>query len=546
MGCRSAALDADPIAMIAGKNYQGKSSTLLAISAALAGQTLPLGVKKQDVRLLITDGAPAAEAEITTDKGSSRITWPKAEHLSSGERPPSASPIAAGLLSPVELGTKELIELIRSITAANPTYKELEDELRKAQLDEKYAKSLWENINRDGWDATYKRAADKGREFKAQWNYVTGESYGSKKGEDWTPAGWEADLAGKESPELESEIDVAKVELEAIIAREAVVLDKRKALEEKAARLPALRKEYEEAQKAYSLAQLGRENAVNMANKAMEDLPGASFDFRGVCPGCGKKLGVLNGAFVDISGYSEGDFRKSKETFEKYKVKVEALTDEESKLEAKLKELKAEGDAAKAAEAELRDIHDPDTAGVISQKREAVKTAEKRLLLYKQYKQASDLHGSIVKNQAILNVLDERGLRQTAMRRGLADFNAKLAEVAGSCGFGAVTLDEQLYFAYKPAGKDNNIPYLLLSASERFRLRTTLQIAIALLDRSQAVVIDGIDILDNEGRKGVLKALSVLPVKSFVGVTADMPEKVPNLAKIGAGQTYWAMAGEVK
>jgi hypothetical protein len=532
--------------MIAGRNYQGKSSTLLAISAALAGQSLPLGVKKQDARLLITGNAPSGGVDLTTETGQSKITWPKAEHLSSGERPPSASLIAAGLLTPVELGAKELIELIRSITAANPTYKELEDELKKAKVDEKYAKALWENINRDGWDATYRRAADKGRELKAHWNFVTGETYGSKKGEDWTPTGWEADLAGKVAPELESEIDAAKVALEAIIAKEAVVLDKRTALTAKAARLPALKKEFEEAQKAYSLAQLGRENAVNMANKAMEDLPGASFDFRGVCPGCGKKLGVLNGAFVDISGYSEGDFKKSQETFAKYKAKVEALTDEETKLENRIKELKAEGDAAKTADEELHDIHDPDTAGVISRKREAVKTAEKRLLLYNQYKQASDLHGSVVKNQAILNVLDERGLRQTAMRRGLADFNGKLAEISGSCGFGTVTLDEQLYFAYKPAGKANTIPYLLLSASERFRVRTTLQIAIALLDRSQAVVIDGIDILDNDGRKGLLKALSVQPIKSFVGVTADAPEKVPNLAKIGAGHTYWVIAGKLE
>jgi hypothetical protein len=542
MGCKSATLQASPIALIAGRNYQGKSSALRAISAALSANPLPLGLKKQDSKLLISLNATEGKVSLRTEKGTANILYPKAELVTDGELPAS-TPIAAGVTSPVEMGAKELIEYIRTLLAAEPTYNELKEALSAAGMDENIIKALWASIEREGWGATYRKSVEKGREYKGNWGYVTGEAYGSHKGEGWKPIGWSLDLEQKDEESLAKELSEANAALEKAIAEKAVAMDERAKLTAKAKTLTGIREKYAETQNACAIAKLALDNAISEANKTTEKLP-RGYETVGDCPKCKARLGVINGVFeVALNEGSAEERKRAREIFDKYEVRVTAAGVELSRLEGELGKLKEAGDEAKKAEAELKNT--PQDAGkTIDIKREAVATATKRLEIYRKEKEASRLHRLISDNQAIVDALDERGLRHKAMLRGIEVFNSKLSEVSELCRWGRVELTTILDFLYTAAG-GCALPYTLLSASEQYRVRVTLQIASALLDKSQAVVIDALDILDNEGRKSLLSVLAKQPFVSFVGVTANSIDKVPNLSKIGVGNTYWAEAGNI-
>ena len=85
--------------------------------------------------------------------------------------------------------------------------------------------------------------------------------------------------------------------------------------------------------------------------------------------------------------------------------------------------------------------------------------------------------------------------------------------------------------------------YGLLAESERYRCRVALQLAMAGVDGSDAVVIDGADILDRHARNGLMKAATKHAPAAVVAMTANTPTDVPDLAQHGLGETLWLDAG---
>ena len=73
-----------------------------------------------------------------------------------------------------------------------------------------------------------------------------------------------------------------------------------------------------------------------------------------------------------------------------------------------------------------------------------------------------------------------------------------------------------------------------------------LQIAISVLDRSACVVLDAADILDSQGRNGLLMLLKKTERPAIVLMTVNKPELVPDLGKIGMGNAYWVDNGLVE
>ena len=87
--------------------------------------------------------------------------------------------------------------------------------------------------------------------------------------------------------------------------------------------------------------------------------------------------------------------------------------------------------------------------------------------------------------------------------------------------------------------------YLLLSESAKFRVRVVLQIAMAMMDRSQVLVIDAADILDKGGRNGLFKAVKTAGLPVMISMTFDGQELMPDLGKAGIGRSYWIEGGVV-
>jgi hypothetical protein len=62
---------------------------------------------------------------------------------------------------------------------------------------------------------------------------------------------------------------------------------------------------------------------------------------------------------------------------------------------------------------------------------------------------------------------------------------------------------------------------------------------MALMDRSQALIIDAADILDKDRRNGLFKAVKTAGLPTLIAMTIDSKELVPNLGKAGFGASYW-------
>jgi hypothetical protein len=185
MGCERADITADPIAIVAGRNAQGKSSVCTAVALAIAGQAVPTGMLKNQAGLLVRVGAAkgtVAVAQLNDDPAATpsltEITYPKAQLTSEGPNPIRASVWAAGLKSIATLPDKERTETLRGLIGAEPTHADFTSAAVDAGMDEKTVAAIWQIVERDGWDSGHKRAQDKGRELKAQWDYATGEKYG--------------------------------------------------------------------------------------------------------------------------------------------------------------------------------------------------------------------------------------------------------------------------------------------------------------------------------------------------------------------------------
>src|SRR5690606_13413853 len=116
--------------------------------------------------------------------------------------------------------------------------------------------------------------------------------------------------------------------------------------------------------------------------------------------------------------------------------------------------------------------------------------ALKALRAFEAKAQADKLHGQIVRNDALVTILSPDGLRRRKLAAGLDAFNSGLAKLCEAAGWPAVRFDENLEAHY------GTRPLWAASASGQWRARVVIQVAMALLDNSPAVVIDEADILD--------------------------------------------------
>jgi hypothetical protein len=147
----------------------------------------------------------------------------------------------------------------------------------------------------------------------------------------------------------------------------------------------------------------------------------------------------------------------------------------------------------------------------------------------------------IAGNQKIIDALDETGVRKKKLAQCLEAFTSSYIEpLCVDFGIPAVAIDADINV------KMGDTTYPMLSASEQFRVRTVLQLAIAMLEKSALVIIDGADILDKGGRGKLLTMLVNSKMPALICMTLNNPTQAPDLAKAGVGATYWIEGGICK
>lgn len=540
-GCERADVSVSRLAIVAGLNGAGKSSFMQAAGAALAQQPLPAEVKKKDAKKLVRGGTDKAKVTAMVGKSVHTVTLPAAELVTDGP-PLAVSPYAAGLVSVVHLSEKERRAELSKYLKAAPDKKDLANALLDIKAPEELVTKLWDMLRVDGWDVVHQTYREAGAKKKGAWEHVTGENYGARKSADWVPQGWEEDLTQTTEEALIAARDEAVTEHEAAIRADAHSEEQLRLLRGKAAQVGELEIAVDKGAK--ELKELNA--AMLKAEEAYKALPAPPTETNHpACPHCGADVAVtaLGGGkhkLVKPELLDPAEIEKMAKALAKAQKETERAVSAHADAQRVHDKLEQELEDAQAAEKKLATIaQDPpvDTTNA-DDLRAAVERADRRFKMFNARQEASKLNSEIIRIGEITAILGPDGLRKRKLIRAAKGVNdGLLTDLYDTTGWGVVRLNEDLEPEYE--GR----PYALVSRSERYRVRVAMQLLMASLDGSQAILIDDADALDPPGRNGLFEYLQTLEVPVIVAMMAGSADRVPNLAAAGIGVTYWVEDG---
>lgn len=527
-GIESASITLSPIALVAGPNAAGKSSVAMAMAACLRQTPMPIdGVAKNQCSLLLRRDAKRGSATLETANGSATVNWPGGSVSTDGAFPVS-SDFAAGVLSVADMSAKESTAALRRYVGAEPTRDDLRAALPTAEISDGIVDNIWQSIQTDGWDAAHRRAKETGTRAKGRWEQITGDNYGSAKAVGWVSPLWPSDES-RSPEELQAAVADATARLEGLIGQQALSDDEMQRLRDTASQTVPYTVELHERLSA-------AEARLHEASQHYAGLPRpVTLKHPLSCPHCGAEVEICAGQVVKFSAEVDhaenvrraGDIADALSAKNAAEAECHAIRNDLRTAEAVEKQV---SDAReKLATCEGRSV----SAADIEAARAEVRRLQDVLMGMEATVQAEKVAFSIAVNKIICEAIDVTGVRQTVMTRALAGFNDRLAALSAIADWGVVAVTGDMRVAYDGA------PYALLSASEQFRCRVTLQVAMAEIDDSRALVIDAADILDRSGRNGLFKLARASGIPALITMTMNHAEDVPDLAKAGLGQSYW-------
>ena len=500
-----------PVLLVAGKNGAGKSSVQEAVRHALAGDAARVSLKKE-FRSLITEGADAGFATVTSDAGECSIVLP------SGKGVHQDHPALPFVLDPsrfARMGADERRQFLFGLFGLSADGEAVLSSMRARGAD--MAKfGLVRQLLHVSFDAAAKDAQAKARDAKAAWKAVTGgETWGKEKATTWQapkPAETYTRDQVKTAENLLAETD-AQIEatnqrigeLRAAARQRAEAEARLSELRTKAARLPALREK------------LARDEAEHTEWKAkLEALPppGGQHQKPVGCPCCGAALmagqdGELvpyqlpkNGALdedieakrkqqqdaVDLFARSVANDRRDIAAAEAAAAEIEAaekILAETSPgyteaAEATLADLKAD---RKARAATLETM-----CAANRQAQAADETTRK----------AAGYHADVLAWLLIADALAPDGIPAELLAAALDPINEHLLDSAESSEWAQVVIHSDMRITY--GLRD----YTLVSESEKWRADALIGAAIAELSGLRLLVLDRFDVLDAKGREDAL------------------------------------------
>lgn len=542
-GVERADLDVETIALLAGANGAGKSSFAQAIGSVLTSETIPMrGVNKSAAGVLVRSSEAQGAATVQGPEGVARTDWPACTRRTEGT-PPEASRYAAGLVSIADLPPAERVKLLSEFLHAGPT----RDDLRMAiadhpELDTKNTTDvIWELVESQGWDAAVVRRRDMGAQLKGSWRTTTGgQSYGSR-----IAASWRQELADerRNESELIAQVDKARSALEVAIAAAATSGVERKNLQEQADAAEDRLLAQREATAAVGAA----EQMLAVAVRRRDALPPATDDRASPCPACGVLLLVrpgdhllANPVFQEApAGLAETELKARRIAIAEADGRVAHERDAVHAAQRKRAEAEAALKASQSAQHELDALPPPGDAAIdVDEARHDLAARQEYLDAVRTKRKADAIAAQIAQNEIVIDIISPDGLRARKLSRVVEAFNkGVLAPLCDAAGWRAVEINDGFDLTY--GGRQ----YALLSTSEQFRVRATLQVAIAQNDGSAMVIIDAADVLDGPGRGDLVEMLHKAQIPAVVCMTFSKREQAPDLAAARRGRSYWIESG---
>lgn len=559
-GCERADINVSPIALLVGDGGAAKSSILQAAAAAATSTPLPFpGLTKSKAKMLVRRGCDKASVVLENEEGQANIEWPASAFESYGN-PVQASTFAAGLESLVDIDPKKRASVLSNYINLTPTRRDLADAIKDARIvgkapakdDDDVAaikdlgldpetdglvfatlNKIWDVIDIDGWEVAAKKAKEKGANLKGRWQEITDANYGSKIAESWRPHGWSDDLENETEDSLLSKEEWARGELENLIGEAAVSEDERERLKVAAEQFDAGRL------KSLREALAVEEEELEAARDALRDLPDLSSNTslpEVDCPHCGEVsyLKAFDGTPELVSeqvGPSHDEIvannERRRELEDEVNRRMQNIADCTNQIS-----LQQEAETAVAKLEKLDQSSEAD-ADQVAQARKLLEDAQNNLKAFQTYRKALERHKAVLDNQAVVDLLGEKGVRRTVLLRALKRLNEDvLAPLSAEAGWRPVTIAEDLEAQY------DGHPYVTLCDSEKFRCRCILQVAMAKIDGSRLIVMDSLDRLPKDSRGDVFKLLLSAGIPAIVAVMLSDPASAPDLSKANAGTTY--------
>lgn len=486
----------EPVLFIAGDNGSGKSSLLEAIRYALTGAA-PRGVTKASDRTrVITEGAASGYVTVETDGGTHRRA------IASGKvagEPPELPPNLDLCLDAPRFATMpeaERRKLLFDLAGVKMDRETIADQLRIAEIPQDVIEQILPRL-REGFTKAAAFARGEAQEARGAWKATTGETYGSNKAEGWT-----ATTEG-EAP-TDEEFDDAR---KALAMHEERVGNLREAVGRvKGAVSAETRAHLQGMVEAIPFAELEVEQAQGVYDEASAQVTKVEAEARGhighvqACPSCGTRLTV--GARLSIA-----EDEAPAATPAQLNAAKAAAHDAYNELQ-RLRKVLNEHHAAKSTLANLppepteEDLKAPErleeelklvefhrqSLQFLADKRRAHQRADELA------EKAAGYHRAAVAWVAAEKALGPDGIPATLLSRALDPINAALADYAKLAGWAPASIERDLTLTYGGRAYD------LVSESEQWRADALFATAIAVLSKSNLLLLDRFDVLQPAAR----------------------------------------------
>lgn len=522
----------DKITLFTGPNGSGKSSMLQALQTLVTREKMPVpDLKQKDAALIVNDQTKTAKAALKYEGGTIDIKWPSCK-MSGPEF--NCSVYAAGWALPVNIPPKHLTAIIGVL----PSREDFDAEVAGMEHLDLPADDVWNKIATDGWDNTHAYAVETGKNLKRDWERMAGTSWLPANASNWVPEHW----TGKPIEELEQAERTAQKLFEHAMKSQGVS-------EKERADLQILADDFYKGVPQQKINELNAElNTVNTqlskAQAALEAIP------RAVNPGhayecwnC-KAMGVIkDGALIqapDVKVATE-DAQACKQRIDEQGILIGMLQENRDSITLKLKEARIIADRSEQAHKRVNTLGvDPEPDISADDARAELQLCQQRIQAHKVKIECDETAAALHVNTYLQAVLCPEGLRKIVAGTKLESFNGLLASICEQAEWPLIQLDEFLDVRF------NNRPYVLASPGEKFAVNACLQIAIATLDKSELLIIDGVDLLDDVLRYGLITVLDNLQIPSVIGCKFTTEDQAPDLAEHGLGLTYWCGSSTVK
>ena len=536
LGIKRAELDVDGIVELVGPNASGKSSLATCAQALFTHEQNPLGVPAtQAARVYLHDGEDEGLAEIDG------VEWRPGQGLTVTDGAlPLSRPEAVGLVDyTARRKEKERLESLQS--ALLPPAEQIIDAVRDRLLSympKMDVDGLLEIVGERGYDAAKDIYVDRGRKSKKQWQEITGRNYGVKVAPDWRPDGWLAGMDAMTTQQAEEAVTAAREALAALGRVQAVTEAEAQQAGEAKDSLPGLRAALKAAEdKAQALLADLNGLPLYATGRAVNDAQAAITEQRALaretghlsCPHCQGAVVMSSDGVLEeyAAAAADRDREQAKARVLEAEDALAKLVRAQGTMQESAKSKKADqtaalyaNDKAKTALAVAEklalnagaDVDTADRRADLMQAEQAVDDAKRTVVMVSAEARAGEASETIARYAEIVRALGPQGVRSKMMEAGLKKLNQGLSIIGEVAGWPIVEVGD------KGAAMWAGRPVQLCSASEQWRAQAAIQLTLAAMTGSQAVVLDRADLLDVDNREGLVRAVKRVAGKTGIAV----------------------------